>query len=368
MKINTNYITFNAPFQLESGYTLESVTLAYKTYGTLNKALDNAVFVCHALSGSAHLAFESDEESKKVGWWNDMVGPGKGIDTNKFFVICSNTLGSCLGSTGPHSINPKTNSPYGLSFPIITIKDMVNAQKKLCDQLGINQLKAVIGPSMGGMQALQWAISYPDYVEQCALIATASKLSPQAMAFSAVGRHSITADPNWKTGQYDKDTVPETGLGIARMIGHITYLSEESMNKKFGRKLQEKNDYNYSFDTEFQIESYLKHQGDKFVKQFDANSYLYLSKAVSYFDLDKSYGSLEKALENISADVLILSISSDWLYPTEQSKDIAHILMKQNKQISFCEIDSDYGHDSFLIEVQKFAAVIKPFLEKVRDQ
>ena len=364
MKSKTNYITLNKALSLESGSVLNNVQIAYQTYGTLNSSADNVIFVCHALSGDAHLAFESDEEAGKLGWWDEMVGPGKGIDTNKFFVICSNTIGSCLGSTGPQSINPATNKPYGLSFPIITIKDMVQAQKLLCDQLGVNQLHSVVGASMGGMQALQWSIDYPAFVKQCTLVATASKLSPQSMAFAAVGRHSIKSDSNWQQGSYSADKLPEIGLGIARMIGHITYLSEESITRKFGRKLQEKSDYEYSFDTEFQIESYLQYQGDKFVKRFDANSYLYLSKALSYFDLDKSYGSLEKALEKITAEVLILSISSDWLYPTSQSKDIAHILMRQNKRVSFCEVDSEYGHDSFLIEVDKFASIIKPFLEK----
>ena len=367
MKNKTYKLKLDKKLLLESGESLSDVQIAYQTYGVLNKNADNAILVCHALSGDAHLAFEHEKDKTKLGWWNDMVGPGKGIDTNKFFVICSNTIGSCLGSTGPQSINPKTDKEYGLSFPIITIKDMVNAQKKLCEHLNISQLHAVIGPSMGGMQAIQWAIEYPSYVKRCTLVATASKLSPQSMAFAAVGRHSIKTDKNWNQGNYEKENLPETGLGIARMIGHITYLSEESITRKFGRKLQEKKDYEYSFDTEFQIESYLQYQGKKFVKRFDANSYLYLSKALSYFDLDKSYGSLEKALKKIKSETLIISITSDWLYPTEQSKEIAHMLMKQNKQVSFCEVDSPYGHDSFLIEVEKFSKVIKPFLEKAND-
>ena len=357
-------IKLDKSLELESGATLHNVEIAYQAYGELNESADNVVFVCHALSGDAHLAFVSSTEKGKVGWWDEMVGPGKGIDTNRFFVVCSNTIGSCLGSTGPQSINPETNKVYGLSFPVLTIKDMVHAQKKLCDQLGIKQLHAVVGPSMGGMQAIQWTIDYPNFVKRSTLVATASKLSPQSMAFAAVGRHSITSDSNWKKGSYKPENLPETGLGIARMIGHITYLSEESITKKFGRKLQEKNEYEYSFDTEFQIESYLKYQGSKFVKRFDANSYLYLSKALSYFDLDKSYGSLTKAFEKIKSKILVMSITSDWLYPTEQSKEIAYTLMKLNKHVSFCEISSEFGHDSFLIEVEKFSNVIKPFLEK----
>lgn len=362
MTLHTDQITINKKLTLESGETLDNVTIAYKTYGELNENKSNAILICHALSGDANV-MGKDEKTSEVGWWDNLVGPNKAIDTNKFFVICSNCLGSCKGSTGPASINPKTNKIYGPSFPIITIRDMVLCQKELLQALNIEKLYAVIGPSMGGMQAMQWVIDYPSIVKKVVLIATSSTLSPQAMAFTSVGRHSITTDPKWNQGSYNSSDQPEIGLGIARMIGHITYLSEQSLIKKFGRKLQNSEDYGYSMESEFQIESYLKYQGHKFTKQFDANSYLYLSKALSYFDIEKSYGSIEKAFEKTQSDFLILSITSDWLYPTEQSKALAFKLLKLNKNISFCEVKSDYGHDSFLLDEKKFSSLIKPFLE-----
>ena len=361
MKATTKFIQLNEDLKLESGKVLKQPVVAYQTYGVLNDKKNNVILVCHALSGDAHAAFECVETKNKMGWWDGAIGPDKAIDTDQFFIISMNCLGSCKGTTGPLSQNPETNKQYGLDFPVITIKDMVALQKKACDMLGINSLFCAIGPSMGGMQVLEWAINYPNFVDKIVCIATTSKLSPQALSFGAVGRHSIVNDPDWNKGCYSEH-ISLKGLAIARMIGHITYLSELSLKKKFGRKLQESDQYTYSFDTEFQIESYLKYQGEKFVKRFDANSYLYLSKAMSYFDLEKTYGSLQKALKNITAKALILSISSDWLYPTKQNKEIAQTMIKLNKEVSFCEIESDYGHDSFLVEVEKFANYIRPFL------
>lgn len=361
----SQFFTSTTPLTLDSGEQLDTFTIAYETYGTLNEDKSNVIIICHALSGDAHAAFGRKDDPKKVGWWDGLIGPDKAIDTNTYFVIATNTIGSCLGSSGPTSINPKTQKPYALSFPVITIKDMVRAQHALITHLNIDRIKHVIGGSMGGMQAIEWAISYPKMVFSCVAIATTSKLSPQALAFGAVGRNAIISDPSWHKGNYsDHDTRPEKGLSIARMIGHITYLSEESMSQKFGRRLQKKDDYNYNFNAEFQVESYLQHQGDKFVNRFDANSYLYLSKAMSYFDLEKDYGSLENAFKVTLSKFLILSISSDWIYPASQSKEIAKTLMKFNRDVTYCEIDSPYGHDAFLIEIEKFSQVIKPYLEK----
>jgi len=360
-----NIFSSTTPLTLESGEVLDTFDIAYETYGTLNDDKSNAILICHALTGDAHAAFGTTNDQKKLGWWDGLIGPNKAINTNEYFVICSNTLGSCLGSTGPTSINPKTNMPYALSFPVITIKDIVTAQKALISHFGITKLDHVIGGSMGGMQALEWAISFPDMVNSCIPIASTSKLSPQALAFGAVGRNAIISDPNWNKGNYEKQ--PEKGLSIARMIGHITYLSEESMTQKFGRRLQEKSDYGYHFNTEFQVESYLKHQGDKFVQRFDANSYLYLSKATSYFDLEKKYTSLEDAFRKTTCKFLILSISSDWIYPPSQSKEMAKTLMKLERDITYSEIDSPYGHDAFLIETEKLGKLIQPYLEKCKQ-
>ena len=298
-----------------------------------------------------------------TGWWDNLIGPGKAIDTNTYYVICTNAIGSCMGSTGPNSIDPKTGKQFGLDFPIITIGDMVNVQKAFLDAIGIQKLKAVIGGSMGGMQALEWSILYPEMMDQSIVIATTSKLSPQALAFGSVGRNAISSDPNWQNGHYYDKTVPHKGLSIARMIGHITYLSEESMSKKFGRRLQEKSEYGYNFQNDFQIESYLQYQGDKFVDRFDANAYLYLSKAMSYFDLEKKYGSLKEAFQSAKSQFLIISISSDWLYPSKQNKEIVKTLMNLDKKVTFSEIQSPFGHDGFLLETETLTQIIKPYLD-----
>jgi len=348
---------------LESGQKIGPITLQYETYGTLNDSKSNAVLICHALSGDAHVSGVDLKDPTYVGWWDSFVGPGKAIDTNQFFVICSNVLGGCKGSTGPQSIDPKTQKPYGLTFPIMTIGDMVNAQEALIHWLGIESLHAVIGGSMGGMQALEWAIQFPSKVKRCIPIATTSRLSPQALAFDAVGRNAIISDPNYNKGHYyDQPNQPENGLAIARMIGHITYLSEESMDYKFGRKLQKKDDYGYDFSTDFQVESYLVYQGNKFGSRFDANSYVYLTKAISYFDLEKKYGSLESAFERIQSKMMVVSITSDWLYTPKESKAIVKALMKLNKQVTYCEINSDSGHDAFLIDHAHLGKVTRNFL------
>ena len=349
----------NKTLTLESGATLANVTIAYETFGKLNADCTNAILICHALTGNSHVCSSDDDSTE--GWWQKSVGPNKAIDTTKYFVICSNVLGSCKGSTGPTTINPETNEAYGLSFPVFTITDIVSAQAELISHLNIQTLYAVIGPSMGGMQALTWSIKFADRLRKCIIIASSSSLSPQAIAFGTVGRNAIISDSNFNKGNY-KDKKPEIGLSIARMIGHITYLSKESITQKFGRRLQKKSDYGYQHSLDFQVESYLKHQGEKFVDYFDANSYLYLSKALSYFDLEKQFGSLKKAFKPTTASLLFVSISSDWLYPTDQTKKMVAACMNLNKHVTFCEVNSDYGHDAFLIENEKFDFIIGSFL------
>jgi homoserine O-acetyltransferase len=352
------------PLKLECGKRLSPIDVAYETYGKLNQAGDNAVLICHALSGNAHAAgYNSSAEDKKPGWWDSMVGPGKGIDTNKYFVICSNFLGGCSGTTGPSSINPKTAKPYGLDFPIITIADMVRVQKLLLDKLGIKKLLAVIGGSIGGMQVLQWAIEYPDFVKAALAIATTTHLGAQSIAFDAVGRNAILSDQNFTAGQYKSGKGPDTGLAIARMIGHITYLSEQAMREKFGRKLQSADRYSYDFNSEFAVETYLDYQGQIFVERFDANSYLYITKAADYFDLQKDYGSLTKAFAAARSRFLIISFTSDWLFTPEQSERIVNALAANNKDVSFCNIASPYGHDSFLLESNTLGSFISGFLD-----
>ncbi len=355
----------DTPLELACGKSLGPIDVAYETYGKLDSTGENVVLICHALSGNAHVAGLNSPNDRKPGWWDNMVGPGKGIDTDKYFVICSNFLGGCSGTTGPCSINPKTGKPYGLDFPIITVADMVNVQKLLLDKLGIKKLLAVIGGSIGGMQVLQWAISYPDFVRSALPIATTSHLSAQSIAFDAVGRNAILADRDFAEGQYT--TQPGRGLGIARMIGHITYLSEESMREKFGRKLRTAEDYNYDFESEFAVETYLDHQGQSFVERFDANSYLYITKASDYFDPAKEYGSLQKAFADVKSRFLVVSLSSDWLFTPEQSKAIVEALAAGRKDVSYCNIISPYGHDAFLLEIESLGQFICCFLKAVYD-
>ncbi len=351
------------PFELASGQRIAPIDVAYEAYGHLNDRADNAVLICHALSGNAHVAGIHSTDERKPGWWDIMVGPGKGIDTNQYFVICTNFLGGCGGTTGPSSLNPATGQPYGLDFPIITIADMVRVQKCLLDQLGIKQLLAVIGGSLGGMQVLQWMIDFPDFIRAAVPIATTAHLNAQSIAFDAVGRNAILGDAHFHNGQYHGQAGPDRGLAIARMIGHITYLSEEGMRKKFGRQLRDAQDYRYDFDSEFSVETYLDYQGQSFVERFDANSYLYITKAADYFDLQKSYGSLQQAFAPVQARTLIISFSSDWLFTPAQARAMVDALVAVDKDVSYCNIESSYGHDAFLLEHETLGRFIRCFLE-----
>ncbi len=361
----TEYFTFAHPpdeLILESGERLGQITLAYETYGRLNAQKTNAILVLHALSGDAHAAgfYESEE---KPGWWDGMIGQGKAFDTEKYFVICSNVLGGCKGSTGPSSINPKTGKPYGLEFPVITIKDMVNAQRHLVDHLGIEKLLCVVGGSMGGMQALQWTVSYPDRVRSAIPIATTAKHSPQQIAFNEVGRQAVIADPDWNGGNYYGGALPAKGLAVARMIGHITYMSDISMAEKFGRRF--KNGKKLSkFGADFEVEGYLHYHGDNFVKRFDPNSYLYITKALDYFDLSNGK-TLCGVFKGVKAKFLIIAFKSDWLYPAYQSTEILKVCKLAGIESTYCEINSTYGHDAFLLEIDEQTHLIKHFLKKV---
>ena len=354
---------------LESGALLGPVTIAYETYGDLSPAKDNVVLVEHAFSGDSHVAgyYSDDEEKLKPGWWDSVVGPGKGIDTDKYFVICSNILGGCMGTTGPGTINPETGKPYGLEFPMVTIGDMVDAQKKLLEHLGINQLLCVIGGSVGGMQVLEWCVRYPHMVRSAVPVASTMRHSAMAIAFNEVARQAIMADPNWKRGAYYGAEPPDTGLAVARMVGHVTYLSDEAMRRKFGRRLQDKNDFSYDFDIDFQVESYLRYQGTKFVQRFDANSLLYITKAADYFDLtQKSPRSAdERDFSRTNAKFLVISYTSDWLYPTYQSKELVQALKRTGNDVSFCEIEADAGHDAFLIPDPRLRKILRGFLDGV---
>jgi homoserine O-acetyltransferase len=349
---------------LESGTIFGPVTLAFETYGHLNADRSNAVLITHALSGDAHVAGYHAEDDNKPGWWDIMVGPGKGIDTDRYFVICSNILGSCMGSTGPSSINPATGTPYGLDFPLITIGDMVRAQKALIDHLGIERLLSVIGGSIGGMQVLEWCLRYPARVRSAVPMATTMRHSALAIAFNEVARQAIMADPNWNGGGYYASRRPDLGLAVARMIGHITYLSDESMRLKFGRRLQNKAAFSFTFDADFQVESYLRYQGKKFVERFDANSFLYITKAADYFDLAHQHGdgSAVQAFSKTAARFLVVSFTSDWLYPTYQARDLVKAMKKNGLDVSFCEIDAEWGHDAFLLPNDRLTALIKGFL------
>ena len=351
--------------QLSCGTVLKDVNVEYETYGTLNDDNSNAVLICHALTGNAHAAGKYSPEDKKPGWWDDMIGPKKAFDTDKYFMVCSNILGSCYGTTGPKSIDPKTGKEYNLNFPMITVSDMVNTQFHLMEFLKIKKWLAVAGGSLGGMQALQWAVSYPKSLQSVLPIATTSMLSPQSIAFDWVGREAIMADKNFNDGQYNKDSLPENGLAISRMLAHITYLSESGMREKFGRRLQEMNDYNFEFSHNFAVESYLKYQGAQFVNRFDANSYLYITRAMDYFNLSNDcngQGDLAKVLAKTQANFLIVSFSSDWLFPPYQSVEIVKALQECQREVTYCEIDSDYGHDAFLLEHETLGNIVSNFL------
>ncbi len=368
--ITPQHYTFAEPpheLELESGSRLGPVTLAYETYGALDDSKSNAILITHALSGDAHVAGKHQPDDPKPGWWDTMVGPGKAFDTDRYFIICSNVLGGCMGSTGPSSTNPTTGEPYGLEFPVITVGDMVLAQRHLIDHLGIRQLLAVAGGSMGGMQTLEWVTRYPDQVGSAMIIASTHTSGAQQIAFDAVGRHAIQGDRDFQNGRYYGSEGPTQGLGIARMLAHITYLSDESMRLKFGRNLRSADQLKYDFDSEFAVETYLDYQGEQFVNRFDANTYLYVTKAMDYFDIGSKFGSLDDAMKVVASKILVISFSSDWLYPTYFSQDIVYALARQRKNVTYCNIQSDYGHDAFLLEVSTLSKVIGGFLDHMRN-
>ena len=351
--------------KLDSGEFFGPITVSYETYGKLSAKRDNAILLLHALSGDHHAAGRYSLEDRKPGWWDNFVGPGKGLDTEKYYVICSNFLGGCMGTTGPSSINPQTGKPYALSFPSITVSDMVRVEKAVLEHLGIHKLRAVIGGSLGGMQALEWTLLYPETVRSAIVIAATSRMSTQAIAFDAVGRNAIISDPGWQKGNYYGTAGPTRGLAIARMVGHITYLSSASMRRKFGRALLERSDQRQFYDDEFEVESYLSYQGRSFVERFDANSYLYITKAMDYYDIAKRFGGLNKAFRKVRAKFLMVSFTSDWLFPPYQSMEIVRALMSNDKEVSYCNVESDYGHDAFLLEVESLARLVRGFLDHV---
>ena len=365
--IETKYYTFaESPneFLLESGAKLGPITLAYETYGELDKSKSNAIVIFHTLTMDAHAA-GVHKDGNRPGWWDDMIGPGKAFDTEKYFIISINVLGGCKGSTGPSSINPKTKKAYGLNFPVITIRDMVETQRKLIhEHLGVKKILCLAGGSMGGLQALQWAVSYPNEVSSVIAIAANARQTAQQIALHEVGRQAIMKDPDWQEGDYYGKTIPARGLALARMVGHITYMSDQSMGEKFGRKLFEKEKFGYDFSHEFEVENYLKYRSDNFVQRFDANSYLYISKALDYFDLAPD-GDLARAFRNIKASFLVIAFTSDWLYPSYQSKEMVKALKANDIDVSYCEVESTYGHDAFLVEVEGQSRLIAHYLSRI---
>ncbi|HKJ70945.1 MAG TPA: homoserine O-acetyltransferase [Gammaproteobacteria bacterium] len=354
---------FAEPLELESGERLEAFDLAYETYGTLNAEATNAVLVCHALSGDQHAAGYQSMEDRKAGWWDNLIGPGKPLDTERFFVVCVNVLGSCKGSTGPSSINPATGEPYGLDFPIVTVKDWVASQVRLQDRLGIAQWRAVVGGSLGGMTAMQWAIDYPQRLDACVMIAAAPKLSAQNIAFNEVARQAIMTDPEFHGGRYYGRDKPRRGLALARMIGHITYLSEDAMRDKFGRDLRKGQPLSYGFDVDFEVESYLRYQGRRFVDRFDANSYLYLTKVLDYFDPAAEFdGDLSRAFARSDNRFLVVAFSSDWRFSAERSREITRALYANSLDVTFAEIEAPQGHDAFLLRIGAYHDMVATFM------
>ncbi len=355
---------FDDTLRLRSGGRLDGFTLAYETYGQPNADCSNVILICHALSGDSHVAgYYTDDPEEKPGWWDDAVGPGKMFDTERYYVICSNVIGGCRGSTGPSSIGPD-GRPFGLRFPVVTIKDMVLAQRYLLDRLGIERVFAVAGGSMGGMQALQWAVDYPERVENVLFIASTPRSSAQNIAFNEIGRQAIYADPCWKRGDYYGGPRPDAGLAVARMIGHITYMSELSLEQKFGRRLQDRTELAYSFETDFAVESYLHYQGFKFTERFDANSYLYITKALDYFDISDGFGSIEAALRGVQAAFLVVSFSSDWLYTAAQARELVDPLERLGREVEYHHVEASFGHDSFLVEVDTMTELVSRFLNR----
>jgi homoserine O-acetyltransferase len=364
---------FAEPLQLQSGAQLAGYTLMYETYGTLNADKSNAVLVCHALNASHHVAGVYAGDPKKVGWWDNMVGPGKPLDTDRFFVIGVNNLGSCFGSTGPMHDNPATGKPYGAAFPVVTVEDWVAAQARLADQLGIAQFAAVMGGSLGGMQALAWSIMYPKRLRHCVVIASTPKLSAQNIAFNDVARQAILSDPDYHGGDfYAHNVVPKNGLRVARMVGHITYLSDDDMAEKFGRKLRnaaENNDYKFDFGIDFEIESYLRYQGDKFSEYFDANTYLLITKALDYFDPARACGGdLTRALEGTEAEFFVASFTTDWRFSPERSREIVQALVCNRRRVTYAEIDAPHGHDAFLLEDPRYMNIVRAWYQRIWDR
>jgi homoserine O-acetyltransferase/O-succinyltransferase len=382
--VETQYLDLPEPVRLDCGRELHPVRVAYETYGSLSPQRDNVILVCHALSGDAHAAgfaktpgaastrdgFAADDRDgaagKALGWWDGMIGPGKAFDTSRYFVVATNLLGGCRGTTGPSSPDPATGAPYGTDFPVITVADMVRTERAFLDALGIERLAAVAGGSLGGMQAFEWAILYPDQVDAVVAIASTHALHPQGMAWNAIAREAIMRDPDWQGGHYyGTGRAPEAGLGVARMVGHVTYLSGEALDTKFGRRLQDSDDLRYTLtEPEFQVESYLRHQASSFVRRFDANTYLYTSRALTYFDLARQHGhgSLTQALKGVAARTLLIAFSSDWLYPPSGSEEIAGALRSLDKPVEFAVIDAPYGHDCFLLEEARQTPIIQRFL------
>jgi len=359
---------FDTPVKLKSGATLDSYDLVYETYGELNAAKSNAILVCHALSGNHHVAGYHTEKDKYPGWWDNMIGPGKPVDTNRFFVIGVNNLGGCHGSTGPSSVNPKTGKPYGSAFPVVTVDDWVETQARLADHLGIRQFAAVIGGSLGGMQALQWAVSHPERVRHALVIASAPKLTAQNIAFNDVARQAILTDPDFYGGDYyEHGAIPRRGLRIARMLGHITYLSDDVMGEKFGRILKNET-FQFGYDVEFEIESYLRYQGDKFADSFDANTYLLMTKALDYFDPTHHHrNTLSQALKPATADFLVVSFTSDWRFAPGRSREIVKALLDNERTVSYAEITEAHGHDAFLMPDGHYHDVVRAYMNTVRE-
>jgi homoserine O-acetyltransferase len=360
---------FSDPLKLKSGVVLPEFDLTYETYGTLNADRSNAVMICHALSGNHHVAGKYDENDKYPGWWDNLIGPGRPLDTNRFFVIGLNNLGGCHGSSGPSSINPSTSKPWGAEFPVVTVEDWVASQARLADYLGIEKLAAVIGGSLGGMQALQWAISYPERIDHALVIASAPNLTAQNMAFNEVARQAIMTDPEFYDGHYyEHDTVPRRGLRIARMLGHITYLSDDAMGAKFGRKLKD-SEIKYGFDVEFEMESYLRYQGDKFAGEFDANTYLRMTRALDYFDPALEYdGNLSAALANVKAKFLVVSFTSDWRFSPARSREIVKALLDNELSVSYAEVTAAHGHDAFLMPDPHYHNIMRSYLDSIQTE
>ena len=349
-------------FVFDSGQSLPGFTLRHETYGRLNPARDNAILICHALSGDHHCAGIHTLADRKPGWWNNLIGPGKAVDTNRHFVICANCLGGCQGSTGPSSLNPATGRAYGISFPFVTVRDMVRAQKRLIDSLGIPSLHAVIGGSMGGMQVLQWGIEYPGFARKLLPMATTARENAQGIGFNEVGRQAIMQDRDWNQGDYPKNGGPRVGLAIARMMAHITYVSDASMDRKFGRKRTAAGAA-HTFDAQFEVESYLRYQGEIFINRFDANTYLYITRAIDHFDLAAAHGSLERAFEKTDSETLVIGFTSDWLFPPEQNREIVLAMLRAGKRASYVELATDLGHDSFLLESEELYDIVRGFLK-----